>query len=191
MYIVLPAVSADSDEIQRIARDIPQFTEEERDCVRELLHDYLEKDKESPYCFFVCKDQGTDRILGFACYGKHSLTKSTYDLYWIVVDPLAQRTGAGSAMLNFVEQQVAKIPDSRLIIETSSTPPYLSARKFYKRHHYLQEAVLRDFYAPGDHLIIFSKQLKCPRKKVKSDNKSPELLKTPDLHNHWGQKRYY
>jgi ribosomal protein S18 acetylase RimI-like enzyme len=190
MYTVLPAVSADGSEIHRIAREISQFSTEERDCVRELWKIYLENGKESPYCFCVCKDQETGKIAGFACYGKHALTKSTYDLYWIAVDPLIQRTGAGSTLLNYIEEQVSKIHDSRLMIETSSTPPYLSARKFYKRHHYIRVALLRDFYAPGDHLVIFSKHFKCPRESVKADNTAAEFSNLSDLLIRWDQNRY-
>jgi hypothetical protein len=77
------------------------------------------------------------------------------------------------------------------MIETSSTPPYLSARKFYKRHHYVQEAVLRDYYAPGDHMHIYSKRLKSPQKQDHTNYFPSDYQKTPDLHIHWGQKRYF
>lgn len=179
MNIILPAVSTDGPAIERITGNIPSFTPEERDCVFELWGDFLENREHCPYSFCVCKDQETSRILGFACYGKHALTRSTYDLYWLAVDPTAQRSGVGSALLGFVEKQVAAANGSRLIIETSSTPLFSTARKFYKHHHYHQEALLQDFYAPGDHLIIFTKQLRGPYGENQPIYLQTGLQKTP------------
>lgn len=46
-----------------------------------------------------------------------------------------------------------------LLVETSSTPAYTSARRFYETSGYRCEATIHDFYAPGDNLLIFSKDL--------------------------------
>lgn len=191
MHTVLPAVSDDSSAVDRITREISQFTAEERDCVSELWQNYLENGNESPYRFCVAKDLETNGIQGFACYGKHALTKSTYDLYWIAVDPLIQRSGVGSALLHFVEQQVAKNPDSRLIVETSSTPAYSGARSFYQNNNYRRSAVLRNFYAPGDHLVIYSKSFQVPVA-VKTGAQVRENQETmPDFQLRWGENKWF
>jgi len=130
-------------------------------------------------------------MAGFACYGKHALTASTYDLYWIVVDPDAQRSGVGSDLLSFVEQQIADLHGTLLLIETSSTPAYQSARKFYRHHRYQRAAVLRNFYAPGDHLIIYTKALKEPALLSSRSLSSDQLAAKPDLQIHWDQKKYF
>ena len=44
-----------------------------------------------------------------------------------------------------------------LLIETSSLPHYELTRRFYLKHHYDQAAVLRDFYADGDDMVVFRK----------------------------------
>jgi len=46
-----------------------------------------------------------------------------------------------------------------LLIETSSLPHYDPTRRFYLKHGYGQEAVLRDFYADGDDMVVFRKRL--------------------------------
>jgi hypothetical protein len=45
------------------------------------------------------------------------------------------------------------------LIETSDTPAYASARRFYETCGYRCEAIVHDFYAPGNNLLIFAKNL--------------------------------
>jgi hypothetical protein len=45
------------------------------------------------------------------------------------------------------------------LVETSDTPAYAAARRLYERTGYQQEAIVHDFYAPGDSLLIFAKSL--------------------------------
>jgi len=97
--------------------------------------------------------------LGYACFGPHPLTQGTYDLYWIAVDPVAQGHGIGHALLARVEAEVQARGGRLLLIETSSTPAYASARRLYETSGYRCEAIIHDFYAPGDDLLIFSKDL--------------------------------
>ena len=75
------------------------------------------------------------------------------------MDPAAQRRGIGHALLARVEAEVQARGGRLLLIETSSTAPYAPARRLYETSGYHCEAVIRDFYAPGDDLIIFRKEL--------------------------------
>ncbi len=45
------------------------------------------------------------------------------------------------------------------MIETSSTLPYALARRLYESSGYRCDAVIHDFYAPGDDLLIYTKTL--------------------------------
>ena len=57
-------------------------------------------------------------------------------------------------------EQAIKKADGRLfLIETSSLPQYALTRKFYVKHDYEQHAVLRDYYADGDDMVVFRKRL--------------------------------
>jgi ribosomal protein S18 acetylase RimI-like enzyme len=47
-----------------------------------------------------------------------------------------------------------------LIVETSSSPEYEPARRFYESHGYRRQATVEDFYDEGDHLVLYSKRLK-------------------------------
>lgn len=46
-----------------------------------------------------------------------------------------------------------------LLVETSSTPEYYLARRLYESSGYRLEAMVHDFYAPGDDLVIYAKDL--------------------------------
>ena len=185
MITIRLAASSDSSAIEEITARISEFTAEERECVIELWTDYLSNGEKSSYHFCVCcEDQA---IIGYACYGKHALTQKTYDLYWIAIDPSIQGKGAGSKLLRYVEERISKEQDdSQLIIETSSTPAYHNTRKFYKKNHYRVEAVLRNFYSEGDHLVIFIKTLRAQSVDSASQDQTGD-----ELTARWGQKRYF
>lgn len=177
MNIVLPADPDDGPAVMRITRSIEAFSAEEKDCVQELWDDYFINGLQSPYSFCVSWDDHQDQINGFACYGIRALTESTYDLYWIAVDPSSQGSGVGSDLLRYVERKVSSLNGRTLLIETSSLPAYRGARRFYRHHHYRQAAVLRDFYAQGDDLVIYSKKLRSPSP---VHNQSPLEAVKPD-----------
>ena len=46
-----------------------------------------------------------------------------------------------------------------LLVETSSTTAYARARHLYETGGYRREAVVRNFYARGDDLVIYVKDL--------------------------------
>ena len=47
-----------------------------------------------------------------------------------------------------------------LFIETSSLPMYEPTRRFYLKHGYEQHALLKDFYAAGDSMVVFRKSFR-------------------------------
>lgn len=75
------------------------------------------------------------------------------------MDPVAQGRGIGRALLVKVEAEVRARGGSLLLIETSSRPVYASAHRLYEISGYRCEAIIHNFYALGDDLLIFSKDL--------------------------------
>jgi ribosomal protein S18 acetylase RimI-like enzyme len=152
------ATAPDGDQICALTARTGVFSPEEVQCVAEIWQEYLGLGIEtSGYTFYVDKDEA--RVLGYVCVGPRSLTDRVYDLYWIAVDPAAQRLGVGQRLLATAERTVREKGGRILVIETSGTPHYAGTRAFYLACGYLHEATLRDLYAEGDDLCIFTKRL--------------------------------
>lgn len=155
--ITLP-INKDGTQIHHITANNTVFSREEVGCVDELWDEYLTLGPEkSGYYFLVEKEN--ERVLGYACYGPRSLTSGTFDLYWIAVDPTIHRGGIGRKLLAACEDAIRKVGGRLIVLETSGLPAYEPTRKFYLATGYTQEATLKDFYKPGDELVIFTKHL--------------------------------
>jgi ribosomal protein S18 acetylase RimI-like enzyme len=102
-------------------------------------------------------DEG--RLLGFACYGHTPCTESTWDLYWIAVDPQAHRHGVGRRLLEACEAGIAALTGRLVVAETSSRADYGPTRAFYEARGYRVAARVPDFYAPQDDLVVYTKRL--------------------------------
>ena len=152
-----PTHKDEADQIVNVARVARVFNEEEIAAVEELVQDYIAKGEASDYRFLSYRLDG--RVAGFACYGCRSLTRGTFDLFWIATVPSAQRRGVGAELLRQVERNIRSLGGRLVIVETSSQPEYESARRFYDSHGYRREAVIADFYDEGDGLVLYSKKL--------------------------------
>ena len=156
--MIIVASEMDGAQIQDITARTGVFSQEEVDCVRELWEEYVNLGSEHcGYNFIV--DRDGDQVLGYACYGPRDLTDGVFDLYWIAVDPNAQRNRVGHGLLTTSEKEIRELGGRILIIETSGTPPYEPTRKFYLNMGYMIEATIKDFYMTGDDLMIFTKRL--------------------------------
>jgi len=156
--LILAATAADGSQIQDVTARAGVFSQEEVECVVELWNEYLTLGAEvCGYNFIVYRDG--EQVLGFACYGPRDLTDGAFDLYWIAVDRTTRCKGVGRALLTASEEAVRKMGGRMLIAETSGTPHYEAARKFYFNMGYENEASIRDFYTIGDDLLIFIKRI--------------------------------
>jgi ribosomal protein S18 acetylase RimI-like enzyme len=100
-----------------------------------------------------------DDLAGYACWGPTPGTTGTFDLYWIVVDPKWQGRHIGSELLQAVEQQLMTDDGRLVIVETSSRAEYAPTRSFYERRGYARAALIPGYYAAGDDLVIYRKDL--------------------------------
>jgi ribosomal protein S18 acetylase RimI-like enzyme len=147
----------EAGQIIHLARQASVFNEEEIATVEELVGDYITKGDASYYRFLSCRQNG--RVLGFTCYSPRWLTQGTFDLCWICSAPGAQRQGVGGALIRQTEEAIRARGGRLLLVETSSRPEYEPARRFYESRGYRREAVVADFYAEGDSLVLYSKRL--------------------------------
>jgi len=148
----------DGDSIAAITAKVGVFSPSEIQCVAELWNEYLQQGERSGYTFLVALKEA--KAIGYACFGPHALAEGVWDLYWIAVDPDARGQGVGRALLQHMEDIVSAQQGRLILVETSGTPAYEPARRFYEACGYRYQAVIHDFYAPGDDLIIFGKTLR-------------------------------
>jgi D-alanine-D-alanine ligase len=133
------------------------FSPVEVEVAVELVEDRLKRGARSDYAFVFAELDG--RTVGYACYGPICLTVSSYDLYWIVVDKNCQGRKVGQLLQRKTEELIYAAGGRQVYAETSSRPPYAPTRAFYLRCDYTEDAVLKNFYAPGDDKVIYGKML--------------------------------
>ena len=104
-------------------------------------------------------DKGDGNIVGYVCYGPTPMTEGTHDLYWIASDPTVRGQGVGAALVSGMEGDLRRKGARLIRVETSATEAYGPTRGFYAAMKYSEESRFRDFYKPGDDLIILAKRL--------------------------------
>jgi ribosomal protein S18 acetylase RimI-like enzyme len=156
--------SSDLLALRRLVESTGVFYREEIEIAIELLEERLRHGAKSGYEFIFAERQG--QLVGYCVWGAVPLTKGSYDLYWIAVAPEAQGLGVGRRLMDLAELAVAKRGGGRLFIETSSRDAYVRTRRFYRAAGYSRAARLRDFYARGDHKVVFSKLIARARRRA-------------------------
>lgn len=107
-------------------------------------------------------DEAGDRVVGVAFYEPRPATDRVWALTMIAVDPRAQGTGRGEALLRFVEDDLRRKDQRLLVIETSSTAAFDSTRRFYARRGYDAVATVPSYFEDGDDMVLFYKDLRKP-----------------------------
>jgi ribosomal protein S18 acetylase RimI-like enzyme len=141
--------------LEQLTRATGLFREEEVATAVELLDESLAGDEDYQ---FVGGYEG-DELVGYACWGPTPGTRATSDLYWIVVDRERQGSGIGSQLLREVERLLTADGRRLVVVETSSRADYTATRKFYEARGYTRAATIPGYYAPGDDLVIYTKDL--------------------------------
>jgi ribosomal protein S18 acetylase RimI-like enzyme len=155
---IRPMVRKDKSTIMDILRTLREFTPEEVVVAEELIDAYLEAPAISGYLVFVAEVDSA--VTGYVCYGPTPLTKGTWDVYWIAVDPGGQGQGVGRALMAFTEDKIKESQGRLVLVETSGRPDYAKTRRFYNSIDYKESARVLDFYAPGDDKLILEKRLR-------------------------------
>ena len=158
--MIRPTVPEDTPALIALAEGTGVFKPLEIVALREVLDDYFDFEHEHGHRSVTYEREG--RPLGFAYYAPAAMTDRTWYLYWIAVAQTTQARGIGTALLLAAEETIRRLGGRIFLIETSSQPHYEPTRRFYLKHDYEQAAVLRDFYAEGDDLIVYRKRLLPP-----------------------------
>lgn len=104
-------------------------------------------------------DEENDALRGVAYYEPALATDRTWYLRMIGVRRNLQGQGHGAALMQHVEDALKTDGQRILLVETSGTPDFTLTRRFYAKLGYEKEARVRDYYAPGDDMVLFRKLL--------------------------------
>jgi ribosomal protein S18 acetylase RimI-like enzyme len=143
--------------VASIVHDVGIFTEDEIKTACELIDAWLNVGEKSDYICHVIEDEA--QVRGYICFGPTPLTHGTFDLYWIAVDPRAQGSGYGQALICHAETEVKSRGGRLLIIETASQEAYAGTVRFYQRAGYELVSRIPDFYRTGDDKLTYAKRL--------------------------------
>ena len=155
--MIRPTVPADTPTLLALARGTGVFKEIEIEALREVLDDYHAHERGLGHRAVTYEQDG--QVAGFAYYAPAAMTDRTWYLYWIAVSKQIQARGIGRQLLQHLEDDIRRANGRILFIETSSLPHYQPTRNFYLKHQYEQAAVLRDYYADGDDMVVFRKRM--------------------------------
>jgi ribosomal protein S18 acetylase RimI-like enzyme len=150
-----PVGRAHRARLESLVRGTGLFREAEVRTAVEVLDEALDGDDD--YRFLGAFDG--DALVGYACWGPTPDTAGTFDLYWIAVDRSRQGAGIGTQLVQAVEQRLRTEAGRLIVVETSSRDDYAPTRAFYEARDYQKAATIRGYYAPGDDLVIYVKDL--------------------------------
>ncbi|HUS57407.1 MAG TPA: GNAT family N-acetyltransferase [Planctomycetota bacterium] len=148
---------ADRNAILAMLSETDAFRPDEIDVAAEVLDDALAHGDTGHYQSFVAEQDG--EVTGWVCFGPTPCTLGTFDVYWIAVTPRKQSKGLGSLLMAHAEKLIKDRGGRLAVVETSGRPSYLASRRFYLAKGYREVSRLRDFYAPDDDKIIYTKEL--------------------------------
>lgn len=155
--MIRPTDPNDTSTLVAMADATGMFKPLEIQALQEVLDDYFAMNQREGHLSITLEQEGA--ILGFAYYAPAAMTDGTWYLYWIVVGKGKQGQGLGAKMIEHIETDLRARRARLLFVETGSLPHYERTRQFYRNLGYEQHALLQDFYAAGDSMVVFRKAL--------------------------------
>lgn len=160
VYTIRRCEKGDRERILGFTQRTGFFRPDEIEIAREVLDDALRDGPGGHYQSSVIEVEGT--VAGWVCCGPTPCTVGTWDIYWIVVAPEFQGRGLGRSLLEYAEARICERGGRVSVLETSGRSDYQSTRGFYLKCGYEESAVIRDYYGPGDSLVIYTRRLTPP-----------------------------
>ena len=152
--MIRKTVPDDQEALFSIIRESGQFDEAGMAHVAQTFQEYV--DGESEGLWFTADD---GEPVGVAYCAPEPVTSGTWNLLMLWVRSGQERHGHGSALVANVEEALAERGARLLIVETSGLPEFETARNFYAKAGFTQEARVRDFFEAGDDKLIYTKSM--------------------------------
>jgi ribosomal protein S18 acetylase RimI-like enzyme len=147
----------DIERIREIVVSTQFFYNHEVEVAVELIGERLSKGESSGYHFVFAEVDGV--TAAYSCYGHIEMTKSCFDLYWLVTHNQFRGKGIGKKLLEETYREAKKMDCTIIIAETSGREHYAPTQAFYISAGYTLEATIHDYYDKGDDKLIYVKKL--------------------------------
>ena len=147
----------DINRIREIVVSTGFFYDHETEVAVDLIRERLENGESTGYHFVFAEADGI--TAAYTCFGHDEMTKSCFDLYWIVTHNDFRGKGIGKLLLEETYREAKKLGCTMIIAETSGRDHYKPTRAFYDSAGYTLEATIRDYYDKGDDKCIYVKRL--------------------------------
>jgi ribosomal protein S18 acetylase RimI-like enzyme len=143
--------------VQSLLQATRVFREDEIAVAMEVLDSYFSRPGQDYTAVGAFSPGG--ELLGYFVIGPTPCTLGSWDLYWIAVSPVIQRSGVGTALLQEAEGRLTRSGARQVFIETSSRQTYDPTRAFYLSRGYREVARVPDFYDVDDDKVIYAKAI--------------------------------
>jgi GNAT superfamily N-acetyltransferase len=143
--------------VMEIVESTKFFYDHEVEVAVELVTERLSLGESTGYYFVFAEIDGV--TAAYSCYGPISMSKTSFDLYWIATHNDFRGKGIGKKLLEETCLQAKKMGCSIIIAETSGLEHYSPTRAFYLNNNFELEARLKDFYDIGDDKLFYTKKI--------------------------------
>lgn len=150
-------VKSDIEIVREITDSTRFFYDHEVEIAAELVQERVEQGESTGYFFVFAEVDGV--TVAYSCYGPITMSKTSFDLYWIVTHNDFRGKGIGRKLLEETYKHAKAMGCKILIAETSGLPHYEPTRAFYTGNKFTLEASLKDFYAEGDDKLFYTKRI--------------------------------
>ena len=114
---------------------------------------------------FVAIDDRSGEVVGVCGYYPDKyFVQGILWLNWFYVAKSHIAKGVGRKLFEYTLNKVKSLNTRKLYLDTSNSPVYERARKFYEKRGFQIEGVLKDYYNSGEDYLIYG---------MKIENKSP------------------
>ncbi|EDX86237.1 acetyltransferase, GNAT family [Synechococcus sp. PCC 7335] len=155
--MIRPIEPNDRDGLIALVKAIELFEPDEVADIAHMLSEHFSSNSKHRDLWLT--DEKNGDFVSIAYVAPERMTEGTWNLYLIAVHPEHRRQGCGAALLNYIEQTLARLKARILLVETMALDEFGYVRRFYQDNGFEEEARIREFYAAGADKIIFWKAL--------------------------------
>lgn len=146
--------STDINSIMTILKESGQFDSDGIEHVQATLEQHFTGTDDD---IWLTADDGEP--VGVAYCAPEAVTSGTWNLLMLWTREDRHGKGHGSALVEYIENELENRGARLLIVETSGLTAFAAARAFYAKCGFLHEATIKNFFADGDDKFVFTKSL--------------------------------